>query len=63
MSALFPYVITFVNHICLLKMLIVTIVIIRHPLNKLQFQSDQQAIKILNIEQYILINQLFTNIT
>jgi len=44
-------------------MSIVTIVIIRHPLNKLQFQSDQQAIKILNIEQYILINQSFTNIT
>ena len=51
------------RHICLLKMSIVTIVIIRHPLNKLQFQSDQQAIKILNIEQYISINQLFTNIT
>jgi len=44
-------------------MSIVTIVIIRHPLNKLQFQSDRQAIKILNIEQYILINQSFTNIT
>nr|DAG10601.1 MAG TPA: hypothetical protein [Microviridae sp.] len=63
MSASFPCAITFVNHICLLKMSIVTIVIIRHPLNKLQFQSDQQAIKILNIEQYILINQSFTNIT
>ena len=60
---LFPYVITFVNHICLLKMLTVTIVIIRNPLNKLQFQSGQQAIKILNIEQYILINQILTNIT
>ena len=39
-------------------MLTVTIVIIRNPLNKLQFQSGQQAIKILNIEQYILINQI-----
>ena len=63
MSASIQCDITFVNHFCMLKMSIVTIVIIRHPLNKLQLQSDQQAIKILNIEQYILINQSFTNIT